>query len=500
MLAAWSTARSARGRCARPPRRSSREGATRLRFVRRLIVAAIILIGIAVALSGFTGISKLATSLLASGAIAAAIIGFAARQTLANFVAGIMLAITQPIRVGDWVTFEGHYGVIEDMRLNYTIMRTASEQRVVIPNEKLAGGVMKNDTLVVEVVDARCDDLDPARGRRRAGDRGDRGRDRAGRDAWPKPWRGASGWRSAAIRSRRPSARRREAALRRQCLRRLRKKVCSRATRTRLGGSPLSHSARMRRRRQGAGPGRYFLLAFLSSCSGGRRWSPRAAVGWVVKTANSAKPLSTYTPRNLGSLTQVYAADGKTRLGFIQNDDLVTPVAIKDMPAVLKQATVAIEDERFYKHRGVDYEGIIRAAVKNATNKKQKQGGSTLTMQLVRNLYTTDTTRSGIEGYERKIREAKLARDLEKTHSKEWVLGKYLNTVPYGTVGGQTAIRRRRGRPGVLRQARSGPDPARGGDAGRHAAGAVGFSPMGNPRGDEGAAATRSWPRWPSSG
>jgi len=132
--------------------KTSREGVTRLQFVRRLIVAAIILVGIAVALSGFTSISKFATSLLASGAIAAAIIGFAARQTLANFVAGIMLAITQPIRVGDWVTFEGHYGIIEDVRLNYTIMRTASEQRVVIPNEKLAGGVMKNDTLVVEVI------------------------------------------------------------------------------------------------------------------------------------------------------------------------------------------------------------------------------------------------------------------------------------------------------------------------------------------------------------
>ena len=130
----------------------SREGATRLRFISRLIYAVIILVGIAIALSGFTGISRLATSLLASGAIAAAIVGFAARQTLANFVAGIMLAITQPIRVGDWVTFEGHYGVIEDVRLNYTIMRTPSEQRVVIPNEKLAGGVMTNDTLVHDVV------------------------------------------------------------------------------------------------------------------------------------------------------------------------------------------------------------------------------------------------------------------------------------------------------------------------------------------------------------
>jgi penicillin-binding protein 1A len=194
----------------------------------------------------------------------------------------------------------------------------------------------------------------------------------------------------------------------------------------------------MRRRRRGAGPGRYFLLAFLVVllCGG---LVAGAAVGWVVKTANSAKPLSTYTPRNLGALTEVYAADGKTRLGFIQNDDLVRPVDIADLPEVLKQATVAIEDERFYKHRGVDYEGIIRAAVKNATNKEIQQGGSTLTMQLVRNLYTTDTTRSGIEGYERKIREAKLARDLEQKHSKEWVLGKYLNTVPYGTYGGQTA-------------------------------------------------------------
>jgi penicillin-binding protein 1A len=194
----------------------------------------------------------------------------------------------------------------------------------------------------------------------------------------------------------------------------------------------------MRRRRRGAGPGRYFLLAFLVLLLSGGVIAG-AAVGWVVKTANSAKPLSEFTPRNLGALTEVYAADGKTRLGFIQNDDLVRPIAINELPDVLKQATVAIEDERFYKHRGVDYEGIIRAAVKNATNKEIQQGGSTLTMQLVRNLYTTDTTRSGIEGYERKIREAKLARDLEQEHSKEWVLGKYLNTVPYGTYGGQTA-------------------------------------------------------------
>ena len=147
--------RAFRGRAARIAAERtglSREGATRLRFVRRLLYATIVAIGIFVALSGFTGLSNIATSLLASSAIAAAVIGFAARQTLANFIAGIMLAVTQPIRVGDWVTFEGNYGVVEDVSLNHTVLRTASEQRIVIPNEKLAGGILKNDTLKTDVV------------------------------------------------------------------------------------------------------------------------------------------------------------------------------------------------------------------------------------------------------------------------------------------------------------------------------------------------------------
>ncbi len=135
----------------------SRETATRLRFVRRFIYAVILLIGLAIALSNFSGINRIAASILASGVVAAAIIGFAARQTLANFVAGVMLAITQPIRVGDWVVVEGEYGVVEDVRLNYTILRGAGEQRILIPNEKLASGVMKNDTLKVDAVGVEID-------------------------------------------------------------------------------------------------------------------------------------------------------------------------------------------------------------------------------------------------------------------------------------------------------------------------------------------------------
>jgi small-conductance mechanosensitive channel len=131
----------------------SQEADTRLRFVRRLVWLVIIVLGVLSTLGQFTGLGRLATSLLASGAIAAAIIGFAARQTLANLVAGIMLALTQPLRVGDWVSFEDNYGVVEDVRLNFTVLRTLADQRIVIPNERLASGILRNDTLEADGVD-----------------------------------------------------------------------------------------------------------------------------------------------------------------------------------------------------------------------------------------------------------------------------------------------------------------------------------------------------------
>jgi penicillin-binding protein 1A len=202
----------------------------------------------------------------------------------------------------------------------------------------------------------------------------------------------------------------------------------------------MSYSSRIRRQRRARGPrwGRYILAALLVVVLAGAATAGVVAA-WVYKTASSAPPLSSLKQRNPGSLSEVFAADG-TRLGFIQADDLVQPVNSQVIPRSLKQATVAIEDQRFYKHSGVDYEGIIRAAYKNFTEHRTVQGGSTLTMQLVRNLYTSDRARNGLKGLKRKIREAKLAEELEQAHDKTWVLTKYLNTVPYGTVGGQTAI------------------------------------------------------------
>jgi len=121
---------------------------TRLRLVRRLVFAAIIILGLAVGLAQFEGVRRLATAILASSAVLGLVVGFAARATLANGVAGIMLAITQPIRIGDVVTFEEQTGEVEDVRLTYTYIRLQDGSRLVVPNERLAQGSIENHTVV----------------------------------------------------------------------------------------------------------------------------------------------------------------------------------------------------------------------------------------------------------------------------------------------------------------------------------------------------------------
>ena len=160
-----------------------------------------------------------------------------------------------------------------------------------------------------------------------------------------------------------------------------------------------------------------------------------AAVGYVLAIAATAPDLSELKPADKGQLSVVYAVDG-TRLGFIQSDVLRRVVPWRDIPVDVRRATVAIEDERFYKHDGVDLNAIVRAGIKNLESGKTVQGGSTITQQLVRALYIKDPKRD----FARKIREAKLASELEDKHSKTWILHNYMNTIPYGTVGGRTAI------------------------------------------------------------
>ena len=158
-------------------------------------------------------------------------------------------------------------------------------------------------------------------------------------------------------------------------------------------------------------------------------------VGYVLAVAATAPDLEGLKPADKGQSSVIFASDG-SRLGYVQSDVVRTVVDWKDIPVDLRRATVAIEDERFYKHDGVDYNAIVRAGVRNLESGENLQGGSTITQQLVRALYIKDPKRT----FARKIREAKLASELEQEHSKTWILHNYLNDVPYGTVGGRTAI------------------------------------------------------------
>jgi small-conductance mechanosensitive channel len=121
---------------------------TRLQLVRRLVTTVILLIGAAVAASNFPELSSVAKGILASSAVLGLVIGFAARQTLANGIAGILLAITQPIRIGDLVTFEEQTGEVEDMKLSYTYIRLANGPRLIVPNERLAQSSVLNHTIL----------------------------------------------------------------------------------------------------------------------------------------------------------------------------------------------------------------------------------------------------------------------------------------------------------------------------------------------------------------
>ena len=123
---------------------------TRLRMARRLIVAAIIFVGVVAALEKLPEVGSVARGLLASAGITALIIGFAARSVLANLVSGIIVALAQPVRIGDYVTIDEWEGTVEEVRLTYSYIRAEDNSRIVIPNEQLGSKVIRNFTLMDE--------------------------------------------------------------------------------------------------------------------------------------------------------------------------------------------------------------------------------------------------------------------------------------------------------------------------------------------------------------
>jgi small-conductance mechanosensitive channel len=122
----------------------SRAAKTRLRVVRRLIFVVIVLIGCFLALNQFTRLDRLATGLLASSAVLGIVLGLAARQVLANPLAGVLLAFTQPIRIGDTITIDDETGRVDDLTLSYTYIDTGDGRLMIIPNEHVVTSTLFN--------------------------------------------------------------------------------------------------------------------------------------------------------------------------------------------------------------------------------------------------------------------------------------------------------------------------------------------------------------------
>jgi small-conductance mechanosensitive channel len=128
-------------------RELSRETLTRYRVLRRSITTAVLVVGVLSALLVIPQVRAVAGGLLASSAVLGIIVGFASQRTLGNFVAGLLIAFTQPVRLGDDVTVEDKQGVVEEIGLIYTFLRLENGDRLVIPNEKLASDTILNSTI-----------------------------------------------------------------------------------------------------------------------------------------------------------------------------------------------------------------------------------------------------------------------------------------------------------------------------------------------------------------
>jgi len=123
------------------------ETATRYRVLRRSIWITIVLVGVFSALLVIPQVQTVAGGILASSAVVGLVLGFASQRTIGNFVAGLLIAFTQPLRLGDEVEVQGASGVVEEIGLTYTWIRTRDNDRYVVPNEKLASDTIRNSTI-----------------------------------------------------------------------------------------------------------------------------------------------------------------------------------------------------------------------------------------------------------------------------------------------------------------------------------------------------------------
>ena len=179
-------------------------------------------------------------------------------------------------------------------------------------------------------------------------------------------------------------------------------------------------------------PSKVLLAVFVLLLAAGSR--VLSAAGYVLSVAASAPPLDSLKPVDQGTSSAVYAADG-TRLGFIQSDEIRTPIPLQRIPESMQAATVAIEDERFYRARRRRLRGHRPRGLQEPRGRQGRRGRlddhAAARPQPVRG----PRAHAGAQDPR-----GPLAEELEDSHSKRWILESYLNSVPYGTVDGQTAV------------------------------------------------------------
>ena len=168
------------------------------------------------------------------------------------------------------------------------------------------------------------------------------------------------------------------------------------------------------------------LLATILGSIGGAFYS-------VSKMLPSGPQVTQYRPTEA---TKIISSDGVVLAEVFEENREFVPIT--EIPRDLQDATIAIEDERFFSHPGIDFRGIARALYQNLRAGRITQGGSTLTQQLARNIYLTREKKLS-----RKLKEILLALQLERNYSKEQILELYLNQVYYGSgaYGVETASR-----------------------------------------------------------
>jgi small-conductance mechanosensitive channel len=123
------------------------EAQTRYLVLRRAVTATILVVGFLSALLVIPQVRAVAGGLLASSAVIGIVLGLASQQVLSNFIAGLVIASTQPVRIGDRVSYAGEEGTVEEIGLTYTFIRTLDRRRLVVPNSKLASDTIINSSI-----------------------------------------------------------------------------------------------------------------------------------------------------------------------------------------------------------------------------------------------------------------------------------------------------------------------------------------------------------------